>query len=87
MRDQNILGNIIKKNRVRYGIPRRVVADKLGYSSAQVIYMIESGRMRMPYDKLLKMSKLLMIDRKLVAKVLLDEFIYDLEKTLNIKVS
>lgn len=88
MQTNNRISKIVRSKRLSFGLTQKKLAELLGYKqddNNRIIYLIESGRMKVPKDKLKRLSKVLFIDRVSLAELLVLDYVKEVEKLLNVR--
>jgi transcriptional regulator with XRE-family HTH domain len=81
------ISRVVREKRLAFGITQKKLGELLGYEDSMVIYMIESGRMKVPQNKLKRLAKVLFIDRHSLGEYLVMDYLKDVEKLLNVRLS
>lgn len=78
------LGDVLKEARLAKGLSQAQVAKKLGYSSPQFIFLMESGKSKLPFNKISAICRILDLDKNDVVGFFLSEFKRELFKAARI---
>jgi|CXWL01.1.fsa_nt_gi predicted transcriptional regulator len=78
-------GALIKANRNKLGMTQKKLSELIGYSDSRVVYQIESGKMRPPFDKIRRISRALMFDKCLIIESLVADFAHHIRQVSGIK--
>jgi transcriptional regulator with XRE-family HTH domain len=75
------INKYIKDNRLKKGLTRKDVAQKLNISS-QFIYAIESGKSNLPIKKISKLAAILGVDKNVLARAIVLSFAKEVRSEL-----
>lgn len=74
------INKLILSQRKNKNMSQAELAKKLGYTSPQFVYMLESGKSKFPISNLKRLFQALDLDKKKVMKILLKEYKLKLEQ-------
>lgn len=77
-----ILGTMVRKQRLAKGLSQHEVATKLGYGSAQFVSNVERGMCSFPLTNMRKLGKVIDLDLKQVSEILVSEYTKEVQGTL-----
>lgn len=77
-----ILGSMVKKQRLAKKLSQHEVATKLGYGSAQFVSNVERGMCAFPLVNMRKLGKIIDLDLKQVSEILVSEYTKEVQGAL-----